>query len=179
VDVGSALLVVALIVTTTVVALAIHRKSTRTTQLSYKSMIGRLVIAATAVVYLILVSGVLVSGNNSITACLGWPVYSLQLFHADVHVVLKTSRLILSLAGIVLVLVVLITSWRARVTQPRVYATARWVGVFFLVEAILQILLLVFNLPVSLLIPYTITMTVFWAMLVALLVTVGLETGQR
>ncbi len=129
------------------------------------------------VVYLLLISGVLVAGNNSITACLGWPVYSKSLFNADLHNTLKTVRWALSFIGIVLIMALLVQSWRARKTRRSAYILARWVGALFLLEALLQVFLLVIDLPDTLLIPYTITMAGFWAMLVALLIVIGI--GDR
>lgn len=177
VDVGSALLVVALMVTSMVIGLAINKRPDGVIKFSFKSRKGSLALATTAVVYIILVSGVLVAGNNSITGCLGWPIYSLRLFETDVHSLLKTSRMILSLVGIGLIFALLYRSWRARQTQPTAYRIARWVGILLVIEALFQVLLLIFAFPVYLLIGYTITMAAFWAMLVSLLVQLGLQTN--
>jgi len=177
VDVGSALLVVALMVASAVIGLAIDQNPAMCIKFSYKNRIGGLAIAATVVVYLVLISGVLVAGNNSITACLGWPIYSLGLLQADLHTFANTDRWVLSLSGIVLIVALVVQSWQVRMVRPAVYKLGRWVGILFVIETLLQTLLLIFNLPEVLLIPYTVTMAVFWAILVALLVRIGLETS--
>jgi hypothetical protein len=47
----------------------------------------------------------------------------------------------------------------------------------FLLEALLQVLLLIFGFKIPLLVPYTVTAALFWGLLVALGVSVGLETA--
>jgi cytochrome c oxidase assembly protein subunit 15 len=178
VDVGSALLVVALMVAAAVVAFTRLADPTLPDRISFKSPFARTILATAAVVYVVLVSGILVAGKNSITGCLGWPIYSLRLFQLDVHAVWNALRWILSLAGIVLVLAILLLAWRKKPDQPAIHHLVRWVGITALIEALVQVLLLVFHLPISLTIVYTITMAVFWALLIALMIRVGLEEAR-
>ncbi len=126
-------------------------------------------------VYIVLVSGILVAGKSSITACLGWPIYSLQLFQSDGHGVGNALRWILSLAAIVLLIAVLLVAWRNRLERLTLFKHAAWLGAVALLEALVQVLLLIFGHPVSLLIVYTVTAAVFWALLVTLLVRAGLD----
>jgi heme A synthase len=178
VDVGSALLVVALMVTSTVFALEIKKDPRGVKRFGFKTNISKLATSAVVVVYLVLLSGVLISGKNSISGCLGWPVYSLHLFQIDLHPTLKTIRLVLSLIGIVLVLALLVEAWRQRLVNPAIQRMAYWVGIIVFVEAVLQILILIFNFPISLLVGYTVTTAVFWATLVAMWGKIGLEAGK-
>jgi heme a synthase len=175
VDVGSALLVVALMVAAAVTASCRYKNPSIPDRLSFKSPFSKLILVETTVVYIVLVGGILVAGKSSVTACLGWPIYSLQLFQADAHAAGNTIRWALSIAGIVLLIPVLVLSWRKKQRQPAVYYIAICLGIAALLEAFIQVLLLLFNHPISLLIAYTITAAVFWALLVALLVRVGLE----
>ncbi len=103
VDVGSALLVVALMVTAAVVAHARKFHPALSDRLSFRDPFARLILVTVAVVYGVLVSGVLVAGKNSMTACLGWPIYSAQLFQMDSLGAGNILRLILSFAGIILI----------------------------------------------------------------------------
>ncbi len=178
VDVGSALLVVAFMVTSAVIALDLYQRPGGVVRLSYPGKIGKLALAATAVVYLVLVSGVLVAGNNSITGCLGWPVYSSSLFKADLHQAVNLIRWTLSLIGILLVISVLVYARRMRTKSDPVYRLAVWAAILFVLEALIQAALLVFDLSVYLLIPYTVTMAVFWSIWVALTVTIGLPASR-
>jgi heme A synthase len=175
VDVGSALLVVALMVTTAVIASIRKNNPTLEYQLTFRSSFSRLVLTTTGVVYVVFVSGVLVAGKNSITGCLGWPIYSPGLLQMDLHVLWNTLRIILSIAGIGMVIGVLVQAWRHRKDRPSVYRFARWMGVAFLFEALIQLLLIVFRIPINLLVVYTITAAVFWALMLALLARTGME----
>ena len=175
VDVGSALLVVALMVAAAVVAASRFKEPTMPGRLSFKSPFSRLVLAATAVVYIVLVSGILVAGKASVTACLGWSIYSLHLFQADVYAAGNTLRWVLSIAGVGLLIAVFLRGWQNKHHQPVVYNLTLCLAIAALVEGLIQVLLLVFDHPVSLLIIYTLTAAVLWALLVALLVRVSLE----
>jgi cytochrome c oxidase assembly protein subunit 15 len=175
VDVGSALMVVALMVTSAVVASTRLNNPTLPDRLSFKSPFTRLILITTAVAYLVLVSGILVAGKGSVTACLGWPIYSLRLFQLDAHFVGNLLRWVISLTGVMLVVVVLLLAWRKKQDQSTVFQIARWLWIAALLEALVQVLLLVIGNPVSLLIVYTVTMAVFWALLVALLIQAGLD----
>jgi heme A synthase len=175
VDVDSALLVVALMVTAAVTASTRINNPAFSDRLTFKSPFSWLVLAVAAVTYIILVSGILVAGKSSITACLGWPIYSLRLFQTDAHGVGNTIPWIFSLVGIGLVIAVLVLAWRNKQEHPTIFQLARWLGLAALIEAFFQMLLLGFGHQVPLLIVYTVTAAVFWALLVALVVRVGLE----
>ena len=178
VDVGSALLVVALMVTAAMAAFTRINNSAFHDRLTFKSSFSWLVLAAAAVTYIVLVSGILVAGKSSITACLGWPIYSLRLFQADAHTVGNTIRWIFSLVGFGLVIAVLVLAWRNKQEHPAIFQLARWLGFAALIEALIQMLLLGFGHQVLLLIVYTVTAAVFWVLLVALVVRVGLEEAR-
>ncbi len=178
VDVGSALLVVALMVSAAVTACSIRAHPGKAVRLSFRSLLSRLVLAATVIVYGILVSGILVAGKSSITACLGWPIYSLRLIQSDGHTVANTLRWIFSFIGTILLITVVVVAWRNKREQPALFKHAAWLGVVALLEALVQVLLLGFGQHVSLLIVYTVTAALFWALLVALLVRAGLEEAS-
>jgi cytochrome c oxidase assembly protein subunit 15 len=175
VDVGSALLVVALMSATAVVASASRESSSQMFHLKYKSPFSRLVVTATLVVYLVLVSGVLVAGKNSVTGCLGWPIYSGQLAQMDAHNLGEIARQVVSLIGIVLILFVLFYAWRNKNDYRKVFPLVKWVGLAFLLEMLIQIMILIFGHQVGFLVAYTVTMAVLWGLLAALMVRVGLE----
>jgi len=175
VDVGSALLAVALMIAAAVVAHARSRNLALPDRLTFRSPFARLVLATTSVVYAMLVSGILVAGKNPITGCLGWPIYSPQLFQVDEHVAGNILRLGLSFAGIVMIVGVLVQAWHMKRDRSDIFRLARWVGVAFLIEALVQALLLAFGFLVSLLVVYTVTMSAFWALLVTLLVRTGVN----
>jgi heme A synthase len=176
VDVASALLVVALMVTSAIIVQTIVKAPEGSIKLDYSTSLGKMAVASTVVVYLVLLSGVLVAGNNSISGCLGWPVYSPQLFRADLHLLVKTLRWLLSIAGIVLMVMVMLQALRTKMHSPRVYRLAQWAGLIFLIEALIQVLLVVFDLPLFLLIGYTVLTAAFWGVWIALCIRIGLDT---
>jgi len=175
VDLGLALLVAALLVAAAVAAGARGAHATPPDRLTFHSPFARLVLATFGLVYLVLVSGVLVAGTDSITGCLGWPIYSPSLFRLDGHPAGGALRLAGSLVGMGAIVIVLLQAWRGRGQRPAIFHVARWAGAAFLLEAIIQALLLVFGLNVYLRVAYTVTAAAFWGLWVALVVTVGLD----
>ena len=175
VDVGSALLATALIVTTAIVAQARKSNPALSDRLPFRSPLARLALVTLSVVYGVFTSSVLVAGKNSITACLGWPIYSRQLFQVDSLGAGNILRLFFSVIGIFLIVTMLVQAWRSRRERPVVFRSARWVLAAFLLEALLQALLLLFGFKIPLLVPYTVSAAIFWGVLVALVVNVGLE----
>jgi cytochrome c oxidase assembly protein subunit 15 len=178
VDVGSALLVVALMVISSVTAFTYVRNPTQLNRLAFTSSFSRLVVTSVLIVYFVFTTGVLIAGKGSITGCLGWPVYSPQVFQMDGNYVVKLIRLLLSVVAIALVISILFQLWRNRKDRPEITKFGRWVGFAFLLEIIFQVLLLIFGLQVYLLVPYTVIAAAFWALIVCLLARVGLEEGR-
>jgi cytochrome c oxidase assembly protein subunit 15 len=175
VDVGSALLVVALMITSALIAQAQKNQSLAPDNLSFRSPFARLVLVCAGVTYLILLSGVLVSGQGSVTGCLGWPIYSLRQFQMDGHAPANTLRLILSLIDILLILVVFVQAWRRKTKRPEIFRLAIWFVATFALEMLLQVFLLVFGLQIPILVPYTVVAAVFWGSLITLVVLTGLQ----
>lgn len=175
VDLGSALLVAALMIAAAVFAQARSLRPDLPDRLAYRTPFARLALGTLILAYLIFVSGVLVAGQDSLTACLGWPIYSPSLFRLDGHPAGDALRLAASVVGVAMVVAVLAQAWRARAQRPRVFRAAHWLGNAFLLEAALQALLLVFGLNVYLRVAYSVTASAVWGLLVALVVIVGME----
>jgi heme A synthase len=174
--VGSALLVVALMITTAVIARSRQDHPGLPDRILFRTPLARLVLAAVAVVYTVFVSGILVAGKNSITACLGWPIYSQQVFQVDTLGAGNIFRLLLSVIGLLLIVIMFIQIWRTQRNQPAIFRTAAWVLAAFLLEMLLQVLLLAFGFKTGLLVIYTVTAAIFWGLLVKLGVKVGIES---
>ncbi|OGO26264.1 MAG: hypothetical protein A2136_09385 [Chloroflexi bacterium RBG_16_54_11] len=174
-DVGSALLVVALMVACAVTASVRINNPALPNRLSLRDSISRLVLASTAVVYIVLVSGVLVAGKEPLVGCLGWPIYSPSIYRSASPVVVYTIRLILSVVGVGLIVGVLVQSRNIRDERPDAYRFARWMGVAVLVETLVQVLLVIFGYPVILWVVYTVIAATLWGLLVALFVRSGLD----
>jgi hypothetical protein len=65
---------------------------------------------------------------------------------------------------------------RTKMHSPRVYRLAQWAGLIFLIEALIQVLLVVFDLPLFLLIGYTVLTAALWGVWIALCIRIGLDT---
>ncbi len=178
VDVGSALLVVAFMVTAAAKATIHTNNSNWANRPVFDTVYAKLVLATTIVVYIVLVSGILVAGKGSITACLGWPLYNLTQFQHDGHVVGNSLRLILSMIGVGMLVAVLVLTWQKRKKRRGLYLTARWVALAFVIEAVVQVLLQVFGLLIPLLVVYTLTAAAFWALLIILAVRSSLPVAK-
>ena len=179
VDLGSALLVVALMVTSCVIAHARKNHPTMADQIKFNNPFAKLVLATVAVAYGVLLSGVLVAGKNSITACLGWPIYSPQLIQTNSHGVGNIFRLTLSAIGIFLIMMMLMQIWRNRLIMPAVFRIARWVLAVFVLEILIQVLLVAIGFEISLLVAYTVTAAIFWSLLVALGISTGIDLSSQ
>jgi len=175
VDVGSALFVVSLMVASAVVAHNYPLHPASLPRMSFRKPFAKLSLITIVVVYIVLVSGVLVAGANSITGCLGWPIYSPLVYAGDLHGVGNTIRLIVSGIGILLVAVTMLQAWRKRKDHSAIFTIARWVIVIALLEALIQGLMLIFGFKIALLIPYTVTEAAFWSLLVAMVVRTSLD----
>ncbi len=166
VDVGSALLVVALMVAAAVKAStwASHRQIA--TQ-GFRSGPARLALAALAAVYVIYVSGILVAGKGSITSCLGWPIYNLQQVRLDGLTPGNLLRLVMSAAAVGLLVAVVLQAWRKRNEQKDIFRIARWLGLAIILETLLQVLIQALGLLIPLLLMYTVVAAALWALLAA------------
>jgi cytochrome c oxidase assembly protein subunit 15 len=177
VDLGSALLVVALCITSAVVATARMRYPALPDRLLFRSPFARLVLATVGVVYAVLVSGVLVAGPNSITSTLGWPIYRAQVFLMDSHGVGNILRLLFSVVGIGLIITVLVQAWRSRRNSPAIFHAACWVGAAFLFEVLVQAVIMVVGIKTSLMVAYTVGTAAFWGLLLVLGVNAAIDTA--
>jgi cytochrome c oxidase assembly protein subunit 15 len=177
VDGGSALLVVALMISVAVRANMFHAEGSMSERLSFNTPFSRLALATLAVIYGVLVSGILVTGKGSLTGCLGWPIYSPQQLRLDGYTIPAALRLILSVIGGGMLVAVLVQAWHVKQEHPQVFKFAWWVGAAFASEILLQVLLLVFGLPIVLLVIYTLVMAVLWGLLVALVVRLGVPAA--
>jgi heme a synthase len=175
VDLGSALVVVALMVTSAVVAHIRNLNPAMPAPLTFRSPYARLVLVTIGVVYGVIVSGVLVAGQNSITGCLGWPIYSAQQYMIDSLGAGNILRLFFSIVAILLIITVLVQTWRSQRHRPAVFRTACWMGAAFLFEMLVQVLLLVLGFSLPLLVAYTVSMAAFWGLLLDVGVNAGID----
>ena len=177
VDLGSALMVLALMVTATVVAVSRRHNPALPDRLSFQTPFARLALLTLMLVFIILVSGVLVAeSGTSIVRCLGWPLYSGVSFSQGGWPSLL-RHLGATVAG-VLIIGVVIQAWRMQRDRFAIFRTAIGLGTVFVAEIIVGLLLPVANFTIFLLIAYVALAAFLWVLLVALAVQAGMIFGD-
>jgi cytochrome c oxidase assembly protein subunit 15 len=176
VDLGSALMVLTLILTATVVAFYRYANPTLPDRLSFHGSFARLSIGTLAMVFIVLVSGVLVADAGSITRCVGWSLYGTGSAPVDLRDWLQMTRLLVAGLASILAAVVVVHAWRTQRKQTAIVSAATVMGVLFLAETIAGALMAMGGFSVALLVIYVATAAAVWASLVVLAVLAGLVT---
>lgn len=177
-DLGSALMVLALMLTATVVAFARHADATLPDRLFFRSSFARLTLWSLVAVFIVLVSGVLVAKSGSLVRCLGWPLYGGQLAPTDMHGWLRAARLLFATVAGMLLIAVVVQAWRLQPKDQVSRRTATVVGVLFLVKLLVGALMSAFGYSVLLLVIHVALAAALWAMLVVLAVLAGLPSSS-
>jgi heme A synthase len=171
IDLGSALLVLALVVTAATVAWRRYHSPGLPDRLSLRTPLARLSLAALGAVYAIYISGVLVAGQGSLTRCLGGPLW--QILPDDRPGWPQVARL--ALAALAALLVVALVVRAARTVHDRgLRRTALYAGLAFLAEAGITALLVWTGTSSALLVLHVVAAAVLWALLVAVTVQAAL-----
>ena len=178
-DLGSALMVLALMVTATTVAFARHGNPDPPGRLSLGDPLARLALGTLILVFLVLVSGVLVAASGSPLRCLGWPLYGGGWPVAEGRQGLQLARRVAAGIATVLVLVLVVQAWRQRPRSIPIRYTAAVMGTLFLAEILVGGLMLLSEPGLGLQIVHAALAAGFWATLVALVVLLGLARAVR
>ncbi|MHB9034390.1 MAG: COX15/CtaA family protein [Anaerolineae bacterium] len=178
VDLGSALLVVTLMVSTAVAASSSGDGTMRTVRLPFSSWPAILALITVGIVYLLLVSGVLLAAENAVVGCIGWPIFSPLLYQQTSHSLGYLFRLGLSIIALIMVAVVEVQAFRYHGGRPAVIRSARLVALGFIVELGLQIMILILGFTTLLVAVYSVTMAVTWGLLIVLVTYLGIEEGR-
>lgn len=170
-DLGSALGVLALMLTASVVAFARHQNPALPDQLVFRTTFARLAVWTLVAVFAVLVSGVLVAADGSPVRCLSWPLFGRPLALDGARGWFQLARQVLGAGASILVLGVVVQAWRSRGAIQR---TAIGLGVLFAIEIVAGALLLVYGPAISLQVIQVAAAAAFWALLVVLVVLAGL-----
>jgi cytochrome c oxidase assembly protein subunit 15 len=169
VDLGLALLVLALMVSASVVAFTRYANPTLPDRLWFRGSFARLSLWMSGAIFAVLVSGVVVDGD-SIARCLGWPLYFVRWAPIDLHGWLQLSRRLFAGAASVLIIAVFLQAWRTQRTQAAIVRGATMVGVFFFAEISVGAVMLARGSNLLLLGIYVALAAALWASSVALVV---------
>jgi heme A synthase len=178
VDVGAALLVLGLLVTAWVVAIARHDAPALPDRLALRSPLARWAAAAAAAVFLVLVSGVLAAHPGSIARCLGWPL------QGDIGAPLElagwpfAARRVLALAAAGLIAGAAVQGWRRRAGNRRIARAAAGLAALLLLELVIGLWLVRGGVTVPLLSAHVAAAAGVWAAAVALAVLAALPPGK-
>jgi heme A synthase len=169
-DLGSALAVLALMVTATVVAFSRHKNPALPDRLSFPSPFAKLALWTLGAVFVVLVSGVLVAANGSPLRCLGWPLYAGGWPVAEGRQWLQLARRLLAGASGFLVIAIVVHGCRR---PGAIRVTASVAGACFVIEVLVGLLMALCDSPVSLQVIHATVAAALWASLVALVVLAG------
>jgi cytochrome c oxidase assembly protein subunit 15 len=169
-DLGSALAVLALMITATVVAFSRHSNPVLPDRLSFHSSFARLTLWTLVAVFVVLVSGVLVAASGSPLRCLGWPLYAGEWPVAEGRQWLQLARRLLAGASGFLVIAVVLHGWRR---PGAIRVTAILVGACFAIELLVGVLMALYDSPVLLQVAHAAAAAALWASLVTLVLLAG------
>jgi len=168
VDVGCALTVLALVLTTWTVARARRADPALPDRVTFRAPFARLTLSALAAVFLVLVSGTLVADVGSIARCVGWPLYGAVAGAAEVGGILPPVRRALGLIAAVLIVAVAIQAWRLYRRNAAILCGAAALAVAFLVEATIGALMAANGFTLLYGVGYVAAASGVWALLVVL-----------
>jgi cytochrome c oxidase assembly protein subunit 15 len=181
VDLGSALMVLALMLTASVVAASHYDYPRMPNRLSFRNPFAKLALLTLFATFIVLVSGPLVADPGSTERCLGWPLYADQTISADLLGRLQVARtfgprrLVGGATGI-LAIATVIQAWRTQRRQTGILRAATGAGVLLLAETMVGALMAMRGSGVWLLVVYAALAAGFWAVLVVLVVMAGLPS---
>ena len=175
VDLGSALLSLALMSISTVVAFTLQVNSSLSGRLSGRSTFARLTFWALGTMFFVLVSSVLVAGKGSLTRCLGWPMW--QSVVVDLPGWPQTVRRLLAGVASVLVILVTVQAWRTQRQHKAIVSVTTAAGLLFLLEMTVGILMLAKSTTIFLSVIYMIAAGLLWVAMVVLATLAGLSSA--
>ena len=168
VDVGCALTVLALVLTTWTVARARRADPALPDRVTFRAPFARLTLSALTAVFLVLVSGTLVADVGSIARCVGWPLYGAVAGAAEVGGILPPVRRALGLIAAVLIVAVAIQAWRLYRRNAAILRGAAALAIAFLVEATIGALMAANGFTLLYGVGYVAAASGVWALLVVL-----------
>jgi cytochrome c oxidase assembly protein subunit 15 len=175
-DVGSALMVLALMSAAATMARAGRDTPRLPDRLVFRTAFARLALWAAGAVFFVLVTGVLVAGPGSVVRCLGWPLYGMD-DAAEVGGVLSAVR---RAAGIVaggLIFGLVIEAWR-RSQGDAILRAAAALAVLAALEAAVGLLIAVRGFSVALGVISVAAAAGVWSLVVVVVVLAGLASAS-
>jgi cytochrome c oxidase assembly protein subunit 15 len=174
VDLGSALMVLALVLTASVMAFSRRANPALPDRLSFRGPFAKLTLGTLIGMFIVLVSGVLVAESGSIVRCLGWPLYSGRLAAVDLRSGLQIARQLIAGVVSVSIITVVVQAWRTQRGQTAILRVATAVGILFLAEMTVGVFMLTRGSTLFLLATYAAMTVAMWSLSAVLTVLAGL-----
>jgi len=171
-DLSSALITAALVLTAAVVAFTRHADPTLADRFSAKSGLARLSLVTLGATFVLYVSGILVAGRGSLTRCVGWPFW--RLIPDDPAGWPQVVRLMLAAITVLLITWLVVRTLRTRPASTAQRRTAIVAGLAFLAEMAVGLIMQTSGSTMLLLMAYVAAGTVLYAALVVLAALIGL-----
>lgn len=147
-----------------IVAAAVLSWGDAPARFNFRSPFGRLTLAVMGMIFLVLVSGALVSGTGSGQTCSSWPLCESLVPVSPADWINTVHRLIVGLAGFAL-LYALIRAWKTQRTQITVIAAATAAFVLFFSQSLMGWFTVARGYPVYMIVLHQATSAGVWAAL--------------
>ncbi len=174
VHLGTAFLLLALLIATAVSAYARHRNPDQPDRFAYRSRFARMALGALVGLFIILVSGTLVAASSATYACSGWPLCNGQLIPSHPLGWLHMGHRLLAALLAIHLLMMLRNAWRTQRSQRGILSAATLTVVLYFAQILVGALKVSAAFPIYLLGLHVATAAAVWAMAVILVVLVGL-----
>ncbi len=148
-----------------------HDETSTHFRLSFHSPFGRLTLLTLGMVFFLLVSGAVVAGSRSSTACSGWPLCTGGLPSDPAGWIALTHRLAVAAAGLLLA-IQLWQAWRTQRSQTPILVATTAAFVLFFSQAFLGAKM-ADGLPIPLVALHEATAVAVWGVLVVQAAAVG------
>ena len=176
VDLGSALMVVTLMVAAATAAYARHADPRTPDRLSTRTPWARLAAATLGAVYAVYVGGVLVAGDGSMTRCLSWPIW--RILPDDLGGWPQVARLTVAAIAAFLVVALVVTGLQERGNRG-VRRASIIAAIAFFVEMLVGAIMMTSGASPFLAVVYVAAAVLLWCMLVLIGVAAGLAAAGR
>jgi heme A synthase len=176
-------MVLALVLTTWVVARARSAQAALPDRLTFRTPFAMLTLSALAAVFVVLISGPLAADVGSLARCVGWPLYGAVAGAAETAGAVPPLRRALGVTAAVLIVAVVFQAWRQHRRNSAILCSATVLAIAFLVEATVGTLMAAHGFTMLFGVLYSAAAAGVWAMLVLLAVLAatppGVPDGER
>ena len=175
-----ALIILALMLVTTVFVTNFDQVGITTIRLVFTTPYARLSLATAVMVFILLVSGIVVSASGISTTCTGWPLCNGFYLPVDLLGWANLVHRAITGLAIVMMAVLLVRSWKTKRDQTAILVATTTAATLLFMQVFMGIFELIRDFPEYLLGLHVATAVAVWASLVIQLVLSGLtdQTNQ-